>query len=213
MSVNNENTVKKSLSDYKAEKKSLKEQQEVQRIKASQIGTQNYYQTEYKNICEKQQQQILDLLNKDKKSQEIIQDLQTRLNYYMSQQCPVDNVQIQTDYVEQQEQVPQILQEYPQQQQQDQSPQTINVPKFIPISEKKAILQKRRWTYQGKLVHILRYCNLGRGKYARDVRAQWLLVKNGYESVKMPCDRTIRKWKNQLMYKLWTNQANTHIKL
>ncbi|CAL6075017.1 Hypothetical_protein [Hexamita inflata] len=160
MSVNNEIAVKKSLNDYKAEKKKLKDEQEAQRIKASQIGTQNYYQTEYKNICEKQQEEILELQNKDKKSQQIIQDLQARLNYYMSQEQPVDNVQVQTDNIEQMEQVPQILQEYPEQQQQvqqEQSQQTIKVPKFIPISEKKAILQKRRWTYQGKLVHILRY--------------------------------------------------------
>ncbi|CAL5985355.1 Hypothetical_protein [Hexamita inflata] len=110
-----------------------------------------------KYICEKQQQEILELQNKDKKSQQVIQDLQARLNYYMLQQQPVDNVQVQTDNIEQMEQVHQILQEYPEQQQQvqqEQSQQTIKVPKFIPISEKKAILQKRRWTYQGKLVHI-----------------------------------------------------------
>ncbi|CAL6052708.1 Hypothetical_protein [Hexamita inflata] len=95
MSVYNEIAVKKSLNDYKAEKKKLKDEQEAQRIKASQIGTQNYYQTEYKNICEKQQQEILELQNKDKKSQQIIQDLQARLNYYMLQQQPVDNVQVQ----------------------------------------------------------------------------------------------------------------------
>ncbi|CAL5982035.1 Hypothetical_protein [Hexamita inflata] len=184
MSVDNENTVKKSLNDYKAEKKRLKEQQEVIRQEAAQKGKQTYYSNEYKTLCENQQQEILQLKIQQQQQSQLIFDLQQQLKYHQEQHNPHTSAQTQTEQIEQPLPDPQILQEYPEQQQEVQNPQLISdVFQRISTSinsQNSNLVRKTR---------LIEFLDLAQTKF---------ILKNSWTCQK---------------YKLWTNQANTHIKL
>ncbi|CAL5998121.1 Hypothetical_protein [Hexamita inflata] len=177
------------------QRNALKREQEASKQQLAKQKQNEYYQNYYKDKCEQLEvyykQQIEEL---QKKINELQQELfQYQQQYFAtSQQNQITSqlTQANTEVTIQEPSV-QILQEYPEQsvEQQSQPSNLETVKRFRDYKQK-------RWNKQEKLVHILRFQNLGTGRYHHDYQ---IIMKYMANNEAVPCARTVQRWKENLV--------------
>ncbi|CAL5973069.1 Hypothetical_protein [Hexamita inflata] len=176
---------------FSAKKKQQKQEQEQTRISNVKDGTYEYRLQMYKERCLQQniviQQLEEDKIQLERKFREEIRLLEEQRDILKQelQKHQSENTNNADDHVS-------ILQEYPDQLKQAQNQEEYNQRMLI----RHRFKYRRRWTEQQKMFHILRFQNLGTGRYQRDYQMMMKFMK---QEQQFPNARTVQNWKNILV--------------